>query len=157
MTESLIRQAPPARAFRVALNMRVGLLALQLLCVGVANASILICPGSPRYYSRPYDWNPVAISTLETSALVIHGRVTRRLMENSAEILVIESFKGASGTKTLVLSENIPKTQIETSRSRFAVGEDFLFISDDGLVVGPCGVRYLDQEFMQALRQHAKR
>ena len=82
----------------------------------------------------------------------MHALVLRRLSERTAEIQILESFKGATGVKTMVLTA-IPREQ-SLYATNFEVGRKYLVMGDPHFV-GPCSLMYPYEPLLQHLRRQA--
>jgi hypothetical protein len=97
---------------------------------------------------------PRTATSIRESKLIVHALVLRRLSERTAEIQVLESFKGAKGLKTMVLTA-IPR-EMSLYPTNFEVGRKYIVMGDPDLV-GPCSLMYPYKPLLEYLRRHAEK
>ena len=106
----------------------------------------------PREILKEETEQPTTATSIRESKLIVHALVLRRLSERTAEIQILESFKGATGVKTMVLTA-IPREQ-SLYATNFEVGRKYLVMGDPHFV-GPCSLMYPYEPLLQHLRRQA--
>ena len=92
--------------------------------------------------------------SVRESKLIVHALVLRPLSERTAQIQVLEPFKGAKGLSTMVLTA-IPR-EMSLYATSFEVGRKYIVMGNPDLI-GPCSLMYPYEPLLRYLRQHAEK